>query len=114
MSTASNAHTPAASALHAKLKPSGPGNISGTMVSMVARHMTELPDLFIGAAPLGWRLLRRDHHDAAAGDVDLGHEGGSKRHHDARPAVARPQLQDIAGAEIMDRHHGPDLSAFGG
>ena len=25
---------------------------------------------------------------------------------------AVPQLKDIAGAEIMDRHHGPDLDRF--
>ena len=39
MSTASSVHRPAASALPARLKPSGPGNISGKMVRMVARHM---------------------------------------------------------------------------
>ncbi len=39
MSTASSVHRPAASALPARLTPSGPGNISGKMVRMVARHM---------------------------------------------------------------------------
>src|SRR5262249_40225886 len=39
MSTASSVHRPAVSALPARLKSSGPGNISGKMVRMVARHM---------------------------------------------------------------------------
>jgi len=39
MSTASSVHSLAASALPARLAPSGPGNISGKMVRMLARHM---------------------------------------------------------------------------
>src|SRR6195256_3607184 len=39
MSTASSAQSPAPSARPARLPPSGPGNISGKMVRIVARHM---------------------------------------------------------------------------
>ena len=40
MSIVSSAHRPDASALPARLTPRGPGNISGKIVSTVARHMT--------------------------------------------------------------------------
>src|ERR1700726_1079278 len=42
MSRASSAHRPEASALPARLRPSGPGNISGNKVSTVARQIVAL------------------------------------------------------------------------
>src|SRR5437867_7688435 len=42
MSRASSDHRPDASALPARLTPSGPGNISGNSVRIVARHIVAL------------------------------------------------------------------------
>ncbi len=47
ISIASSDHTPLASALPARLMPSGPGNISGNRVRTVARHMAPDSEDFI-------------------------------------------------------------------
>ena len=60
------------------------------------------------------RVFRRRHHDAPARDVDPGHEGGGERHHDGRSASLRPQFQDVACTEIVNRRHRADLGAVGG
>src|SRR5262245_64672077 len=119
MATASSVHRPAASALPARLKPSGPGNISGKMVRMVARHMMlDLTDSlvfrFSSGAAVARRVFRRRHHDAPARDVDAGHEGGGEWHHDSGSPRLRPQFQDVACAEIVNRRHRADLGAVRG
>src|SRR6516165_1003491 len=60
------------------------------------------------------RVFRRCHHDAPTRDVDAGHEGGGEWYHDGRSAGLRPQFQDVAGAESVNRRHCPDLGAVGG
>ena len=100
MSCASSDQTPAASALPARLSPSGPGNISGNSVRMVARHIVRHS---VGAE-------RHDDH-AARGDVDLRHRGVGERHHQRLAAALRLDLHEIAGAEIEDRRHGAERRA---
>src|SRR5262245_20548903 len=63
------------------------------------------------AAVLSWIFLWWRNHDTSARDVDFRYERIGKREHDRVAAGGRPQLQDIAGAEIMDRHHGADRDA---
>src|SRR6516165_3486235 len=60
------------------------------------------------------RVFERRHYDTSASDVDARYERGGERHHDNRSAGFRLQLEDIAGAEIVNRRHRPDLGAVGG
>src|SRR5688572_19541 len=64
MSMAASAHLPSPRALPARLEPSGPGNISGKIVSTLACQVMGSLD-----------HLRRHDLEPAALDVDLGHGG---------------------------------------
>src|SRR5581483_4368527 len=113
ISTMSSAQAPAASALPARLKPSGPGNISGKMLRTEARH--------ISAAPLVrarlrvvvfFRRMRGQNrngefveHELAARDIDVRHIRIVERQQLGLVAGIEFQLDEIAGAEIVDRHH---------
>src|SRR6201999_3792170 len=101
MSRASSCHRPDASALPDRLTPSGPGNISGNSVRMVARQVIETWSCesrrFVALDFRG----QFDHH-AAASDVDGRHNSvGERQQHGG--AGRRHDLDDVAGAEIMDR-----------
>src|SRR3984957_2456156 len=96
MSTTSSDHAPIANALPARLAPSGPGNISGKMVRTLARHIS--------------LTLRRELDDEPSRrEIDLRHGGVVERHQFGLVAGVKPQLDQIAGAEIMDRDHGAEL-----
>ena len=91
MSTRRATRCPAASALPARLTPSGPGNISGKIVSTLARHMAMSRP---GVGSLGGDAAAAN---AAAsttirppGDIDHRHRGFGERQHarSCRPAPA--------------------------
>ena len=102
MSRASSAHRPDASALPARLTPSGPGNISGNSVRTVARQVIpETHHVSVGDVVAVDFLRQFDHH-AAAGEIDRRHHRIGERQQHGR-ALRRRDLDDVAGAEIMDR-----------
>ena len=51
------------------------------------------------------------HDDPSAGDIDLRHRGVGERQHHGRAALRRLDLDQVAGAEIMDRDHGAERTA---
>src|SRR5438105_2656037 len=103
--------SPPESALPARLWPSGPGNMSGKMVRTVACHMVcsiACAKRSILEHAFGWI-----DHDAPARDIDHRHgDAGEWQHHGVAFALL-PQLQNIAGTEIVDRHHGAERAAIG-
>src|SRR5512139_432838 len=128
MSWQSSRQMPEARALPARLTPSGPGNISGKIVSTDARHMVNtlsavvpaaaeihnpclsarIPGLLVPAFPSLGRddsLLWRHHDDAARTQVDRRHRRLGERQQQLLAAARRLDLDNIAGAEIMDRGH---------
>src|SRR5579871_4998450 len=98
MSATSSDHVPAASALPARLAPSGPGNMSGKSVRTLARHILAV-------------ARRRLDHQPSGGEIDHRHRRLVERQHLAGVAVCRPHLDQIAGAEIMDGDHRTELVA---
>src|ERR1700752_2129786 len=110
ISRASSSHRPDVSALPARLTPSGPGNISGNSVRMVARQVIALCLCKRGLFALDF--LRQFDHDAAAGDVDSRHHGICERQQHGR-ALWRCDLYDVAGAEIMDGDDAADRLVCG-
>src|SRR5689334_1730178 len=99
MSRASSSHRPETSALPARLTPSGPGNISGNSVRMMARQLIEIRLREGGLFALDF--LRQLDHDAAGFDIDGRHHGVGERQQQGR-ALWRRDLDDVAGTEIMD------------
>ena len=104
MSTMSSAQMPSCRALPARLKPSGPGNISGNRVSTVARQGDG-----IGLYSI---IVRRDEGEASGRNVDLRHRRVGEGHDQAFAARGRANLDEIAGAEIQHRHDGADRLAL--
>src|SRR6185437_8595647 len=113
ISTMSSDQAPAVSALPARLKPSGPGNISGKMLRTNARHISAAPLLrarlrvvvLFGRSRGQKRNGLLAEHQLAARDVDAGHVGIVERQQLGLVAGIEFQLDEIAGAEIVDRHH---------
>src|SRR6187397_2662989 len=106
MSRASSAHRPEASALPARLTPSGPGNMSGNSVRMVARQVISNRSYNNRSRKrrnvVAFNFLGQFYHDAAGRKVDRRHHGiGERQQH--RRALRWCDLDDVAGAEIMDR-----------
>src|SRR6185312_16723244 len=97
MSCVSSDQMPEASALPARLWPSGPGNMSGKIVRTVARHIVALP--------------RQHHYDTPCGDIDLRHGVGREWQHECLTVRRRRNLDDVACTEIMNRGHGSDRCA---
>src|SRR5258706_10682318 len=140
MARAASAHRPDASALPARLTPSGPGNISGNRVRTVARQVirkvTELlrpsyagstrvsiifakrwiagssPAMTTGVRILALDLIRQFDHHTPAPKIDPGHHGMGERQQHGR-AIRRCDLDDIAGAEIVDRDNAAKRLARG-
>src|ERR1700733_1977182 len=96
ISATSSDQTPAAKALPARLAPSGPGNISGKIVSTLARHISIA-------------LYRRHDDDLACGNVDRRHVGLVERQQFRFVAGFRVHFDQIAGAEIVDGDDGAEF-----
>src|SRR5690242_13298185 len=109
MSCASSRQMPVASALPARLCPSGPGNISGKMGRTVACHMVSV--LVACAASVLEHTGGRIDHDAAALDVDHRHGRAGEWQHDGLAFAFLSQLENVAGAEIVDCHDRAELAA---
>src|SRR4051794_6815361 len=116
MSTVSRDQRPLPSALPARLWPSGPGNMSGKMVSTLARQG------LIGTSPsfdqsiqlnasLFEQPLRRSDDDAATCDIDRRHGRDRKRHQYGFTFVGSFDFQQIAGSEILHGDHGPKFTS---
>ena len=105
MSMASSDHKcRAASALPARLTPSGPGNISGKMVSTLARHMAHRGS--VSGSPGGDDSCSKHRgidHDPPRRRYRPRHRRFGERQHHRRIALCRLHLDQIAGAEIVDR-----------
>ena len=101
MSRASSDQRPSASARPARLTPSGPGNISGKRVRTVARKVIVAGLRVVRPRPRR-AARRRIDDDPPAGEVDLRHGGAGERD-EQRLAARRRDLEEVAGAEILDR-----------
>src|SRR4051812_517578 len=109
MSMVSRLQSPAASALPARLAPSGPGNSSGKIVSTLARHMAI--SILLGGGVVAERAGQRIDHNPSARDVHHRNHGLGERQHESRAAKRRLHLDEIAGAEIVDRDNGTERRA---
>src|SRR5215211_2819248 len=109
MSMVSRLQRPAASALPARLLPSGPGNISGKIVSTQARHMAV--SILLGRGVVAERPRRRIDHNLSARDVDHRHYRIGERQHKGRTSEWRLHLDEVAGAEIVDCGDRPERRA---
>src|SRR5262245_40005380 len=92
ISMASSAHLPSVRAFPARLEPRGPGNISGKIVSTVARQVMDLLKQTFG----------RHEGEAAALDIDLRHGIASEGHEHRRCSTSEFQLKQVASAEILN------------
>ena len=101
MSMASSDHRPALSARPARLTPSGPGNISGKIVSTVARHIAGV-----------LRHARQHDDDVLRGDIDFRHDRIGERQQQRLAALRGGDFDQVAGAEIMQRGDGAERDAF--
>src|SRR5579863_7653620 len=98
ISATSSAQAPAASALPARLKPKGPGNMSGKIVSTLARHMLLAP-------------YRGFDNQTPRREIDVKHSHGIERKELCRRVFRRLHLDQVACAEIMHGDHGAELPA---
>src|SRR5580698_8248958 len=103
MSATSSDQVPALSALPARLVPSGPGNISGKIVSTLARHTL---------AATRWRFGWWFDHKPPGREIDHRYRRLVERQHLCGVAVGWPNFDQIAGAEIVDGDYGAELAAF--
>src|SRR5215208_1016900 len=103
MSMVSRLQSPAASALPARLAPSGPGNSSAKIVSTLARHMAI--SILLGGRRVTKKKRRRMDHNAAARHVDHRNHRLGERQHESRAAKRRLHLNEIAGTEIVNRRN---------
>src|SRR5580693_295953 len=101
ISTTSSDQVPAIRALPARLKPNGPGNISGKMESTEARHIL----LFLS------REGRRLNHDPPSRDIDTWNITFIERDQFGLAAGRKPHLDQIASAEIMHGENGAERFA---
>ena len=92
---------PAASALPARLVPSGPGNISGKIVSTDARHMIRVRRSLSGASRGGSTTMVPPARSISGTAASV---NGSIK---VEPS-ARLDFQNVAGAEILHRDHFAD------
>src|SRR5579863_5144970 len=121
LSTTSSVQAPDASALPARLAPNGPGNMSGKIVSTLARHILPSPlvgegsRFLIGCTPHPTRLRlatlshkgRGIDHDPSHREIDCRHVDDVERYQFSFAAGVGPHLDEIAGAEIV---HGDDAA----
>src|SRR5258705_4217103 len=112
ISCASSRQMPVASALPARLVPSGPGNMSGKMVRTVVCHML-LATCALLRRSFFEHAFRRIDDDAPARDVDHRNGRAAERQHYRVAFALRSQLENVTGTKVMDRHHGAEHTAIG-
>src|SRR6516225_7958338 len=91
--------------------PSGPGNMSGKIVSTVARHMLALAGAVAACrSTVLKQFLRHVDDEPATGKVDHRYRRFGERDEHGRPPGRGLHLDQVASAVVLHRGYGADLA----